>query len=87
MPDGFASHSSGLNSPASQAFAVTPHATNELTRVARGLFIGTGGHVTAILANDTVAVVFKNVPSGSILPIRARIVHTDTTATDIVALT
>ena len=87
MPDSYSSGSNSLDAPARQAAAVTPHDTNELSAHARSLFIGTGGDVVAVLTGDTDAVTFKNVPSGTVLPVRAKIVKsTSTTATDIVAL-
>lgn len=52
----------------------------------RALFVGVGGDVVAIDANGT-AVTFKNVASGTILPIRTvRVNSTNTTATNLVAL-
>jgi len=46
------------------------------------LFVGVGGDVKAMPANLATFVTFKNVPSGSFLPIYVKAVHTDTTATD-----
>lgn len=54
--------------------------------VARALYVGVTGDVAAINENG-VAVTFKGVPAGSILPIvTGRVNATNTTATDIVAL-
>lgn len=51
----------------------------------RALFVGTGGNVNVRVAGATV--LYKNVPSGAILPVQASmVVGTSTTATDIVAL-
>lgn len=53
----------------------------------RGLYVGTGGDVTAVLEQGSTAVLFKAVPTGAILPICAtRVKATGTTATDLVAL-
>lgn len=66
--------------------AVTPSDTVELTNVSRAIYVGTGGNVVAI-RQDGVSVTIPSVPSGTILPIRAkRIASTGTTATGIVAL-
>jgi hypothetical protein len=87
MPDTFANHGAGLESPAFDAAAVTPHDTNDLTFTARALYVGTGGDVAAILKGDAAAVTFKNVPAGSILPVAAkRVLATGTTAANILAL-
>lgn len=75
------------NGSATSAVAITPHDTNDLTDITRGLFVGTGGNVSLILADDSVAVLFKNVPAGVVLPLRVKRVRaTNTTATDLVAL-
>lgn len=53
----------------------------------RGLYVGGAGHVDLVLADDSAAVLFSNVPAGTILPLRAKTVKTGTTtATLIVAL-
>lgn len=52
----------------------------------RSLFIGVGGNIQVTMA-DGQTVVFKNVNTGSVLPVQAtRVWTTNTTATDIVAL-
>lgn len=64
-----------------------PNDATELATVSKALYIGVTGDVSVILADDSVAILFKAVPAGSILPVRARIVKaTATTATNIVAL-
>lgn len=76
-----------VTSPSMAPVAITPHDTNALTNIPKGLWIGTGGDVTLRGVNSGVDVVFKAVPSGHILPVRASHVRaTGTTATDIVAL-
>lgn len=55
----------------------------------RGLYIGAAAAcaVAVILADDTVAVTFAAVPSGTFMPIRAKVVMaTGTTCTPIVGL-
>lgn len=71
--------------PAGGAIAVTPNDGTDLADV-RGIYVGTGGDLAVQIggANRT----FKNVTSGSTLPIKAtRVRATGTTATDILALT
>ena len=50
-------------------------------------FIGVGGDISLDCATSGSNIVFKNVASGQLLPVRATVVNqTGTTATDIVAL-
>jgi hypothetical protein len=66
---------------------VTPSDTEDLFNVARGIWVGGAGDVKVDLETGGTAIVFSNVPSGTILPIRVKRVYaTDTTATNLVAL-
>ena len=86
MPSPYREH--GPMAPAQGAIAVTPHDTTELSKKpTRALFVGVGGDVALKLTDDTAAVTFKNVPSGTILPVGCYLVlSTGTTATNILAL-
>lgn len=65
---------------------VTPHDVNRLANSVRALYVGTGGNVRVTSHNGSIAT-FKNVGSGSLLPVEVYLVHaTGTTATDIVGL-
>jgi hypothetical protein len=77
---------SGYDAPASNAFAVTPDDTDDLTHAARALFVGGGGDIKVdTLGGDTVT--FTGVVAGSILPVRVlKVYSTGTDATDIVAV-
>jgi hypothetical protein len=77
--------------PARSFAAVTPHDTTDFAGgAAAALFVGVGGDVVVVGVEDSdgaVVETFKNVASGTILPVRCRRVNaTDTTATDIKAL-
>ena len=86
MADQFATYRSGLDSPAFDAFEITPSNSVDLPQVARALYIGDGGDVKIKTAGGT-DVTFAGVPSGSILPVRAvRVYDTGTDANDIVGL-
>lgn len=76
--------SRSLMAPPNNAFAVTPHDVNELTYVARELYVGTAGDVVVLHAGDTVAVTYKNV-SGLLCGFFKQVKATGTTATNIVA--
>lgn len=84
MADDFLHNSPGLDSPADDAAAVTPHDTNDLDHVSRALWIGTAGNVSVVTKNGS-TVTFPN--ASGWMPIRAsRVRATGTTATDIVAV-
>ncbi len=69
------------------AVAVTPHDSTNLTQASAALFVGVGGDVSVEMAESGSAIVFKNVPSGSFMPIQVdRVNSTSTTATNILAL-
>lgn len=69
---------------ASEAYAVTK-ADADLDQVPRALWVGTAGDLTVRFGTDT-NVVIKNVPAGTLLPIRPTQIRNATTAADIVAL-
>ena len=72
--------------PAEGAISVTPNDSNDLTYLARSLFVGTSGNIAVNMADGS-SVTFANVQSGQFLPIRVkRILATGTTATNILAL-
>lgn len=79
------------------ARALTAHATNDIpTQLSlseadnypRGIYVGVTGDVEVKLIGDsTTAVVFKNVPQGTIIhAVVTHLVSTNTTATDLVGL-
>ena len=72
--------------PANSAFVITPSNSEELLFVTRAVYVGVSGDVVAKLDGDSAAVTFKNVAAGSILPIRARLVTTASTATNMLGL-
>lgn len=86
MADNFASVQASITGPISNGAAVTPNDSTDLATSSRAIWIGTGGDVSLITVDGT-TLLLKNVPAGTMLPIRAaRIRSTSTTATDIVAL-
>jgi hypothetical protein len=73
--------------PGSKAFAITPNDSDDLAEAARAVYIGTGGNVTCILADDSSSVLFTAISSGTMLPIRVKkVFDTGTTASDIVGI-
>jgi hypothetical protein len=66
---------------------VTPTPSTNLTTPARALYVGTGGDINTLSPNSSTRVIFRNVPSGSILPVGVvQISNVNTTASNIVAL-
>lgn len=75
-----------LTAPAREAAAITPSNETDLAAMSRAIYVGGAGDLAVTMASGLPAV-FRNVPAGAILPIRARRVLSDgTTAGDIVAL-
>lgn len=73
-------------SPSAKALDALFSDTVDLTETYRALYVGVAGDITAILQEDSVAVLFKAVPVG-VLPIKvSRIKVTGTTATNVVGL-
>ncbi len=73
--------------PAKNLRTITPNDSTELAFIPKALYVGTGGNLTIMAQEDTVAVTLTNIPAGSIIPVRVKIVlATGTTASGIVAL-
>lgn len=74
------------SSPARNAFAITPHNSNLIAHITRGLYVGVAGNVKVTMESGE-EVTFVGVPAGYILPIRVKIVwSTGTTATTMLGL-
>jgi hypothetical protein len=86
VDDTFSALATGMADPAENAFAISPHDTDELTKATRYLYIGGAGAVKLTTINgDTVT--FTALPVGTLLPIRAKLVFsTGTTATNLLGL-
>lgn len=77
---------STILAPIAHGAAVTPHDTNELAFVTRGIIVGVAGNVKVTLASGDV-VTLPGLAAGVIHPVRAKVIwSTGTTATTIVAL-
>ena len=84
--DPFEDFADSLITPAKHAFAVTPDDNSDLPIATKALYVGNGGDVVLRPIDSDQDVTLTNVPSGFILPIRARAVRVSSTATDIVGL-
>lgn len=86
MPDRFAEHATGLDSPASHGFAVSPSDGADLPDVTRAIYVGGSGAVAATLASGA-EITLAGIAAGTVLPLRIRrIKATGTTATFILGL-
>lgn len=83
--DVYADHAPSLVSPASSGAEVTP-SDADLPQVSRALYVAGGGDLSLELASGD-EVTLRGVPSGAVLPVRARRVRASgTTASGVVAL-
>ena len=88
MKDDFALKNTEITAPALNFAAVfaSDDPADDLVNVSRGIYVGVGGNVAVADINNA-EVIFLNVPSGFILPVRARRVNdTNTSAGSMVAL-
>lgn len=88
MADRFSDFSPSMDAPAIHLETVDASSSDHtLAQVTRALWVGTAGDVDVTSSGGDRAV-FVGVQAGSILPVRAAIVHTGTTtASDIIGLT
>jgi len=87
MADQFSQTLDSVIAPATRAVAVVPNDSTPLTDIPKALFVGTGGAITMRGVAGSADQLWKNVPDGAVLPIRAQYIRaTGTTAADILAL-
>jgi hypothetical protein len=79
-------NSSGT-SASSSAFAITPSDTVALPYKTRAIYVGVGGNLEVILADDTAAVVLLGVVTGGLYPLAVKQVKAgSTTATNLIGI-
>lgn len=72
--------------PAEDCFAITPHDTNAMASVVRGIYVGGAGNITIITPKGT-TVALNGALAGTVLAVRAtHVKSTGTTATSLVGL-
>jgi hypothetical protein len=85
--DDFATVEDIPGAPGRNAAVVTPSDSTDLTDTTRAIYVGGAGDVTVNMLKTGSAILFKAVPVGTVLPIRAaRVKSTGTTATNLTAL-
>lgn len=68
--DSFASSGGGIAAPATRSFVITPHATDDLVRVTRALYVGSGGNLTVRFKGDTTDRTLTGLQTGAVYPFR-----------------
>ena len=85
MTDFFATHQSGLQSPASYLANISPNDTADLANVSRALNVASSGSVRVTTVEGSEATVY--IVAGNAFPVRvSRVWATGTTATGIVVM-
>lgn len=86
MTDRFNNRVTGNTDPATDGFPIIPNDTLNLVETTRAIYVGGGGAITLTLLSGT-QLVFANIPSGTMLPVRAVLIKaTGTDASDLVGL-
>lgn len=86
MTDQYKNTGTGLESPAQDAFSVSPNDATDLQEVTRALYIGSTGDVAVIMKGGG-EVTYFGLAAGQLMPVRVvRVKDTGTTATNILGL-
>jgi hypothetical protein len=86
MSDSYSTHGTGLESPASHAFYVTPSDTADVAATTRAIYVGTGGDLAVTMLSGA-TITLHNLPGACLLPLRAsRVLAPGTTAAQLVGL-
>ena len=85
--DPFSSVADSLIAPARLAFPIVPDDNLTQNPVPKALYVGTGGDIAVCAVGSQTDVLLRNVPSGTLIPIRIKAVRaTGTSAADLVGL-
>lgn len=85
--DQFSETVNSISAPASASVPIQPSDTDALGAIPRAIFVGSGGDITMRGKNDDGDRLWRNVPSGALIPFRAALVRASgTTAADMLAL-
>jgi len=80
-------HADGVSAPSTRVAAIVPHDANALIDAPKAIYVGQGGDIVLQGMGGGADVRLRQVPTGAILPVRARFVRaTGTSAADLVAL-
>lgn len=85
--DKFKNTTDSLIASARDCFEIVPSNTAEIAKVTKAIYVGNGGDITVHAIDSVTDVTFTNVPTGTILPVRASHIRANgTTATGIIGL-
>lgn len=82
--DPFKNNAVGATAPPRHLFAITPSDDDDLPHVTRAIWVGAGGDLTLIAADDDAAVTLSQAPGGWCAVQARRVLATGTTALDLV---
>lgn len=83
MSDKYEKFTSLPHYPANDAFEITPSDNTVFSQATTHLYVGTGGNVRVMMASSAnTSANLVNVPSGTLLPIRAQMVYQSETDAD-----
>lgn len=69
-----------------KAFAITPHATNPINPLPKGVYVGTGGNVTLRAVDSDEDVTYHNLADGAYINVRVQFIRAiGTTASNLIA--
>lgn len=86
MVDIFASYQDAEGAPSRAPYAITPHDSNALPFIPKGIYVGSGGDVTLRGIDGSADVIYRNLPDASYIAVRASHVRaTGTTASALIA--
>ena len=85
MADSFTGFSDSEHAPSRAPFAISPHDTNPLPSIPKGIFVGTGGDLVLRGVAGAADVTYRNLPDASYVNVRAGFVRaTGTTAGNLI---
>ncbi|MCM2473742.1 hypothetical protein HGO38_09665 [Rhizobium sp. CG5] len=86
MTDRFSNVQPSLAGPAFSGFPITPDDDLDLAETTRAIYVGQGGDLAVTMVSGA-SLIFSDVPSGSLLPLRvSRVLSIGTTASSLAGL-
>jgi hypothetical protein len=85
MADSFTGYADSEQAPSRAPFAITPHDSNILPTIPKGIYVGTGGDLVLRGVAGSTDVTYRNLPDASYVNVRAAYVRaTGTTAANLI---